>query len=501
MSESSGLRVPAADTGTSAIDELLGGRQLLIVSNRQPYRHSVHGNEMSVDRPTGGLTSGLDPIMQETGGTWIAWGDGDLDSRVVDAHDCVAVPPGDPSYQLRRVWLTDAAVSEYYYGYCNQVLWPLCHGALTRVRSEVSSWRRYRQVNELFAKAVVEQAGRRPLIWFHDYHLGLAPAFVRSGLTERALLMHFWHIPWPSWDTYRASPHGGELLEGLLANDLLGFHVPRYQHNFLECVDAALPGATIDVAAGEVAYRGHVTCTAALPMGVPVDQISERVHGAEGTSFWHTFRRRYGISATTRIGLGVDRLDYTKGLLERLSALEHLWETYPGLLRSFTYVQNATKSRSRIPAYRAVQERVEAEVDRINRRFQTADWTPIIYVTHRLSRAELCSLYRHADVGIVSPIRDGLNLVAQEYVAAQVDRDGVLVLSDQAGIHDLLGEETVTITPTDTEGFTEAIAGALRFPPDVRKRRIGSLREWVKNHSLHAWLEANFRAAIAAESQ
>lgn len=487
---------PATD---AAAIEVLRDRELLVVSNRQPYRHTEDEAGISVDRPTGGLTAGLDPVMQEMGGTWIAWGDGDRDAETVDARDCVAVPPSEPSYELRRVWLSEAEVTDYYYGYCNQVLWPVCHSALTRVRAGLRGWDRYREVNEKFAEAVIERVWESPLVWFHDYHLGLAPRYVRSALGDGALLMHFWHIPWPAWDVYRSVPHRRELLLGLLSNDLLVFHVPRYRRHFLACVSAAVPSAAIDWMTGKITAGGHVTTVAAFPMGVAMEATREGATSTRADAFWARFRRRHDITAGTRVGLGVDRLDYTKGLVERLRAIERLWETHPGHRETFTYVQNASENRSRIPAYEAVQNRVAAEVDRINRRFGTDTWTPIVYLTDRLANHELGALYRHADICIVSPLRDGLNLVAQEYVAAQTDGDGVLVLSDQAGVHDVIGDDAVSIRPTDTVGFAKAIARALAMPPGERVRRMRRLTRWVEDHNLDAWVRANFGLAREVE--
>ena len=479
--------------------EVLRDRELLVVTNRQPYRHTQGEGGISVDRPTGGLTAGLDPVMRRMGGTWIAWGDGERDVEMVDARDCVAVPPDEPSYELRRVWLTEAQVTEYYYGYCNQLLWPVCHSALTRVRASHEGWNRYQEVNKQFADAVIEQVWERPLVWFHDYHLGLAPRYVRRALGDGPLLMHFWHIPWPAWDVYRAIPHRRALIEGLLSNDLLIFHVPRYRRHFLACANAAVPSATIDRRTGQVTVEGHVTTVAALPIGVDVEAIREAAISSRADAFWARFRRRHGVTAETRIGVGVDRLDYTKGLVERLRALERLWETHPGHRETFTYVQNASESRSRIPDYAAVQNQVAAEVERINRRFGTDSWTPIVYLTERLANHELSALYRHADICIVSPLRDGLNLVAQEYVAAQTDDDGVLILSDQAGVHDVIGDDTVSIRPTDTPGFAKAIAQALAMPPGERVNRMRRLTQWVEENDLDAWLRANFRLAMEVQ--
>jgi trehalose 6-phosphate synthase len=472
-------------------------RHLIVVSNRQPYSHEFDGERICVDRPTGGLTASLDPVMQQTGGTWIAWGDGDRDFDVVDGNGCVAVPPGEPEYRLKRLWLSDEEVSDYYDGFSNQVLWPLCHSALTKVRAEGPFWQRYCEVNERFAAAVADRARGRPLVWFHDYHLALAPKLARSRLPDGALLMHFWHVPWPAWDTFRACPHGGEILDGLLANDVLAFHTARYRTNFLRCVEAGVESASIDWEANDVSYRGRTTSVEAIPMGVPVDRIRRAVASSPG-SFWQSFADDHGISEGTRIAVGVDRLDYTKGIVERLGALEWLWEHRPEWRGELTYVQNGSESRSRIPAYRDVQQSIADAIDRVNRRFGTDDWQPVVSVDDRLDRAELYELYRRADVALVTPTRDGMNLVAQEYVAAQTDGDGTLVLSDQAGLHDELGEHAVTVNPFDRPGLADAIDRALSMSYAERRHRLHHLQDRVRTRDLDAWLADNLRAADVA---
>jgi len=476
-------------------------RTLVVVSNRQPYSHEYDADgRPTVDRPTGGLTAGLDPVMKRVGGAWIAWGDGEADADVVDENGDVSVPPEDPEYRLRRVWLTDEQVRDYYYGFSNQVLWPLCHGALTNVRCDPAFWRRYRRVNERFADAVVDAVDERSVVWFQDYHLALAPRLVRHRLPEDTRVMGFWHIPWPAWDTFRACPHGRELIEGILGNDVFGVHVPRYRDQFLECADAAVDDAHVDWDAGTVTYMGRTTSVEATPMGVPVDDLRQAATSPTAERFGSTFRAGHDVPQGATIAVGVDRLDYTKGIVERLRAFERLWEQYPKWRGSLTYVQKGSESRSRIPAYRAVQDRVAELVGRIDARFGTDDWQPVIYTTEHLSEAELCGLYRCADVGTVSPIRDGMNLVAQEYVAAQVEHDGVLLLSDQAGVHDEVGDHAVTVTPSDTQAFADAIADALTMPREERRRRMTRLRRWVVDNDLDAWVRRSLPADVTAPS-
>ncbi|NHN42694.1 trehalose-6-phosphate synthase [Halorubellus sp. JP-L1] len=478
---------------------VLAGRDLVVVSNRQPYAHNYDDGEVVVDAATGGLTSGLDPFLRESGGTWVAWGDGDADREVVDADDRVRVPPEDPAYDLRRVWLDDDDVEGYYYGFSNRVLWPICHGFLGNVHSEPSYWQRYRDVNERFADVVADDlgAGDDPIVWFQDYHLALAPRMVRRAAPDGAGLLQFWHIPWPTWDTFRACPHGRAILRGLLGNDVLGFHVERYSRNFLECVDRALEDAAVDYDRGLVEYDGEATDVVECPLGIEVDRVEDGAEEGEAAGVWESFAAEHGIREDATIALGVERLDYTKGIPERLRALETVWETEPEWRGELTYVQNASESRSRIPEYAAVQETVESEIARINDRFGTEDWTPIVYTTDRLSPAELYGLYRRADVGIVSAVRDGLNLVAPEYVAAQ-DRaePGVLVLSDQTGVHDRLGRSALSVSPLDCSGFAATITVALNMSLKDRRRRHALLRDDVVSDSLSEWVRT-FAAAVA----
>ncbi|GAA0453224.1 trehalose-6-phosphate synthase [Halococcus dombrowskii] len=476
--------VPAVDDG-----------ELIVVSNRQPYTHSYDhgdgGRSITVNRPAGGLTAGLDPVMQETDGTWIAWGDGEADADVTDDNGTVRMPPESEAYTLKRLWLTDEEVEGYYYGYSNRVLWPLCHGGTMKTDYVERYWQRYQQVNETFADAVVETAGADSLIWFQDYHFTLAPRWVRDSLPDSAFLTHFWHITWPGWDTFRACPQHEQLLEGLLGNDLLGFHVERYCRNFLDCVDEALDDAFIDPEGGRVNYEGHTTVVKAFPMGIDADSIREHAEAADD-DFWREFQSSHGIDAETSVIVGVDRLDYTKGIVERLDALERLLETRPEYRGEVCYVQKANESRSLIPDYQDLQTEVQESIDRINERFGTDDWQPVIYINEFIPQRELCGLYRYADVMLVSAVRDGMNLVSKEYVAAQVDDDGVLVLSDQAGAHEELGDRALTINPYDTDAFADTIERALTMDGEERAERMVALRERVESNDLYAWMEGIF---------
>ena len=484
---------PPADA-TDLGDRLVGDRDLLVVSNREPYQHRYRddGEGIVVDEPVGGLTAGLDRVMQRTNGTWVAWGDGDADPDVVNTANCVEVPPDDPQYTLKRVWLGEQEMREYYYGFSNQVLWPLCHDLVGKAKFEGSFWDRYRAVNETFVDIVADRADDDTVVWFQDYHLARAPRLAREELPD-ATFLQFWHIPWPAWDTFRVCPQRRELLEGLLGNDLLGFHIERYCRHFLDCVEGCLDGATVDREAGEVHYEGRTTRVAAFPMNVDVDRI-ERLSADQGAEFWTEFTRRHDIDEGTYVGVGVERLDYTKGIPERLDAFERFWDDHPEWRGEFTYVQKASESRTEIPEYQDLIATVEEKVAHINDRFGTDDWTPVVYVDETLPDEELYGLYRHSDLALVTPIRDGMNLVAKEYVAAQTGAEGVLLLSDLAGADESLGGHALTVEPYDTAAFAEQIERGLTMSPDERVRRMTALRETVGTTDLGSWIRALFDA-------
>jgi trehalose 6-phosphate synthase len=468
-----------------------------VVSNREPYRHEYAGSDVEVDRPTGGLTAGLDPVMQRLGGTWTAWGDGDADFAVSDDGNTVEVPPEDPSYTLQRVPLSDEEVAGYYEGYANRTLWPLCHTATGNVEFDADYWEHYRDVNRKFAAVAAAKTDDDSTVWFQDYHFGLAPRYLRSETD--ALLMQFWHIPWPAADVFRIAPNAEALLDGLLANDLVGFHLPRYCANFMESVEELLDEAVVDWAENRILYGDRPTRVESMPMEVDTDRIAEQADAAPDAG--ERFRREYGIDPDRPLVLGVDRLDYTKGIPERLAALEHLWETRPELRGAFTYVQKGEESREGIPAYRELQSTVDRRVEAINDRFGTDDWQPVVMTTEFLDCETLYGLYRDATAALVTPVRDGMNLVAKEYVAAQDDGDAALVLSRFAGASAELEGGALLVNPYDTPGCADAIEAAVRMDDDERRRRTRHLRERVTDDDVREWIDSVFETVADVEDE
>ena len=451
---------------------------------------STSQRRMNVERPTGGLTAGLDPVLQRIGGTWVAWGDGDADCDVVDDRHCVRVPPDDPSYTLQRVWLDDEDLDGYYRGFSNRVLWPLCHGFPLLVEDRPGDFESYRRVNRRFAESALDHSGANSLLWLQDYHFALAPAQIADAASPSTTIGQFWHIPWPTPAVFVRCPHHRELLEGLLGNDLLGFHVERFAARFLDCVDRLLPAATVDRQTEVVVHDDGHTRVTATPLGIDADRHARESHDA--TEAFGTVAERLDLPETTTLGLGVDRLDYTKGIPERIVALERLFERWPEWRGEFTYVQTTSPSRTEIPAYQTLGTKVRRAIERVNDRFATDDWRPIVYTEDHLSRRELSSLYRRSDLLVVSSLSDGMNLVAKEYVAASVDGDGALCLSNRAGAHELLGDHAFTLDPHRPDRMAETIHTAMTASEVDRRRRMSELRRRVFQYDLDWWMDRQF---------
>jgi alpha,alpha-trehalose-phosphate synthase [UDP-forming] len=447
------------------------------------------GEGIRCTHAAGGLTSALDPVMQACHGTWVAWGSGNADRDTVDARDCVRVPPYNPQYTLRRVWLSEPQVRGFYYGFANSALWPLCHLHLERAVFKPLHWRHYQEVNEQFAEAVAQECQDTPAtVWVQDYQLGLCPQYLRRRLPDLAI-MHFWHIPWPPWELYRVCPWRRELLEGLLGNDLLGFHLDQYCKNFLECADRVL-GASVDMKAGVVEYEGRETWVRPFPISIDYDWWAGLARQRRTARRLALLRAKPEL-AFPIVGLGVDRLDYTKGIVSRFQAIEHFLEKYPEYQGRFCFVQIAVPSRTQIDEYRQVKEQVEIHVERINERFGSDTRKPIHYRYEHLEPSELVVYYRMADFAMVSSLHDGMNLVAKEFVASQVERKGVLICSEFAGAAEAL-DNALLINPYDVESVADTLKQAIEMSAEERSRRMARLQEHISEYNIYKWLAEIF---------
>lgn len=467
------------------VGEYLDFPEVLIVSNREPYVHTLDGDGVpKVHVPASGMVTALEPIVRACRGTWIAHGSGNADRLVVDRHDRLQVPTESPSYRLRRVWLTAEQEDGYYYGLANEGIWPLCHLAYVRPEFRETDWRQYVAVNELFAKVVAEETHKSsPVIFIQDYHFALLPVFIRQRL-RNATIVHFWHIPWPNAETFGVCPWRSDIVAGLLRADILGFHTRYHCHNFLDAVDRYVEGQ-IDREHMTVTIRDHRCQIEAYPISIewpsPWERVTRSVRECRAA-----VRERFGISDSVTLGIGVERWDFTKGILERIAAIEHLLEIRPDLRRRIVLLQVASPSRTRLPAYRELQQRTAARVAEVNWRFSVGDWQPVILLAEHQEPAQVFEFYRAADFCLVNSLHDGMNLVAKEFVSARDDEDGVLILSTFAGAARELVEALI-VNPFDAIETAAAIEAAIKMPRGERRDRMRMMRRTVKYNNVFRW--------------
>jgi len=464
----------------------LGGSRLFAVSNREPYEHSHRAGGIECSVPASGLVTAMEPILRACDGTWVAQATGDADRDTVDEYDRVRVPPDHPQYSLRRVWLTEEEERGFYFGFANEGLWPLCHIAHTRPLFRVEDWEYYQTVNRKFAEALLEEMEfeESPVVLVQDYHFALLPRLIKDARPDARVAI-FWHIPWPNAEAFGICPWQAELLDGLLGADLIGFHLQAHCNNFLDTVDRALE-SRIEREHFAVNRNGHSSLVRPFPISVA--GILEEP-AAPPLELPHVERVRLldklGVRASF-LGIGVDRVDYTKGIPERFRAIERFFEKYPAYRREFTFVQIGSPSRTQIRRYQELMEEVVQEAERINRRFQTSDWKPIVFLNRHHSHKEILQYYRTADFCLVTSLHDGMNLVAKEFVASRDDLHGVLILSRFAGAAHELGD-ALPVNPYDTEQIADSIRHALEMRPEERRMRMQRMRATVREHNVYRW--------------
>jgi trehalose 6-phosphate synthase len=491
--------------------ERLGDGKLFVVSNREPYMHVRQGNTVECVVPPSGLVTAIEPVLRACDGTWIAHGSGSEDAAFVDAHDRLRVPPDDPRYTLRRVWLSSEEESGYYEGFANEGLWPLCHMAHTRPIFRPNDWEFYKSVNRKFADVLVEEMRdtEHPVVFIQDYHFALLPQLIKAARPDARVAI-FWHIPWPNAESFSICPFQAELVDGLLGADIIGFHIQSHCNNFLETVDRVLEART-DWEQFSIRRNGHLSLVRPFPISVAWDEhtmdSSSRADGeqfslnrpsvvgydrgersrsieSEGIVFGQQ-HQELNIEGKHLI-LGVDRMDYTKGIVERLLAIEDLLQEHPWFLEKIVFVQIAAPSRTRIPSYARLKEQVHEEVNRINRKFEASGWKPVILIERQCSHEEVARYYREADVCLVTSLHDGMNLVAKEYLAARQDCDGVLVLSRFAGAAQEL-RDALLVNPYDIRQVGEAVRSGLEMSAGERRLRMERMRHQVKEHNVYRW--------------
>jgi trehalose 6-phosphate synthase len=476
----------------------LGDTRLIVVANREPYIHVKDVRQPGLVgrmwgrkprtrvrwmQPASGLVTALDPVMRACGGTWVAHGSGSGDRDVSDSQGRIAVPPDDPTYTLRRVWLTAREEDGYYYGLANNALWPLCHIAYARPVFDQHDWREYVEVNRRFADTVIDEiGGSKAIVFVQDYHFAMLPRFVKDARPD-VTICQFWHIPWPNREAFRVCPWGQDILHGLLGNDLLGFHVQYHCNNFLDTVDRTLE-SRVDYEHFAAWRGGRPTYVKPFPISID-PALWAGVDGAGWAKDVAATRRKLRIG-DVKLVIGVDRLDYTRGIPERLQAFARLLDRRPEWREKVVLLQIGAPTRDQIGRYQALSAEVQQLVTAINRKYGTKHWDPVIYRRQHHSPGEIGAFYRAADVCVVSSLHDGMNLVAKEFVASRTDEHGVLLLSEFTGAAKALAD-VVPVNPFSPDSFAEALHDALVMPADEQYRRMRGLRAEVLSHTVFDW--------------
>jgi len=473
------------DTLRRILASELPGAQVIVVSNREPYIHNLKDNgDVELVVPASGLVSALEPITRACAGTWIAYGGGSADRLTVDRNDRVDVPPGRPSYTLRRVWLNEEEYQGYYLGFANEGLWPLCHIAFTRPVFRTSDWHAYEAVNRKFADTVMAEArNERPIVLVQDYHFALLPRMIRERLPE-AIVITFWHIPWPNSEVFSICPWRERILDGLLGSSIIGFHTQFHCNNFTESVDRFLE-SRIEREDAAISYGGEMSLVHAYPISIewPPARLEDLPSVVECRDH---LRARFGLDEDVKLCVGVERLDYTKGILDRFDALEEMFSQHPEWIGRLVFLQIAAPSRGTLPAYQQLYEDCLRRADELNRRYGGDGYKPVLMVAEHHTQAQVYEIYRAADVCLVTSLHDGMNLVAKEFVAARDDEQGVLLLSTFAGAaRELL--EALIVNPYDATMMSDALLQALTMTEEEQRERMMRMREIVRDNNVYRW--------------
>lgn len=468
-----------ADKLKEFIRSKMSDKKIIVVSNREPYMHVRNGKQIECIEPASGLITALDPVLKASGGLWVAHGGGNADKDMVDRRNLLRVPPDNPQYDLKRVWLTTEEEEGYYYGFSNEGLWPLCHIAHARPIFKIDDWARYQEVNLKFARAVADEIDGDSFVFIQDYHFSILPRLIKER-HPTAKIAIFWHIPWPNPEAFGICPWKREIVHGMLGADIIGFHTQFHCNNFLETVDRTLECQT-DWEHFTTTRMGQTSIVKAFP--ISVDFAPPIKH--KDLPSKEDLLKNLGVKASL-MGIGVDRIDYTKGIPERFRAIERFFEKYPEYLGIFTFVQVGAPSREHIKRYHDLISEVETEADRINWKFQAKGWKPIIFIKKHLSHAEIEPYYKRADICIVNSLHDGMNLVAKEFVAARDDERGALILSTFTGASREL-KDALLINPYDIEQTADMIKVGIEMDPEDQKLRMIRMRNMVREHNIYKW--------------
>lgn len=462
----------------------LPGAEIIVVSNREPYIHNKTEKRIEVQTPASGLVAALEPVIRACSGTWIAHGSGTADRDVVDSRDSIRVPPNAPIYRLRRVWITEEEQDGYYYGLANEGLWPLCHIAFVRPIFRETDWRHYELINRRFAKAVAEEARTdNPIVLVQDYHFALAPRMIRE-LLPKATIITFWHIPWPNAETFGICPWKERILEGLLGSSIIGFHTQFHCNNFIETVDRFIE-SRIDRERAAVTLGGEETKIRPYPISIEWPPKALECQPSVESCRSNVFRR-LSLPANTRLAVGIERFDYTKGILDRMHAIDLLLSTNPEWKNELTFVQVAAPTRTKLNSYNTLQNEAISLANQINTRHGNGHYQPIRLLVRHHEPAEVFELFRAADICVVSSLHDGMNLVSKEFIASRDDELGVLILSSFTGASRELSEALI-VNPFDASEMASAFAIALRMPLEEQRERMRLMRQQVREQNVYRW--------------
>lgn len=473
------------------IKDIAKDRPFFLVSNREPYVHTRNGNKIDYHSPASGVISALEPVMESCGGTWIAVGSGNADRETVDKNDKIAVPPREPKYSLKRVWLTEDEEEGYYNGFSNEGLWPLCHQAYTRPIFRKNNWEEYVKVNKKFADTIISEMknAKNPIVFIQDFHLALVPRMVKDKRPD-ATIGIFWHIPFPNQESFSICPWKKEILDGILGADIVGFHTQLHSNNFIETVRREIE-SLVDVERFTVTRDRHVSLIKNFPISIEFPSQDTNLEKSEKAKILKNFD-----ITSPLIGLGVDRLDYTKGILERFKAVEIFLRKYPAYQGRFTFLQISVPSRTKVKRYQDFKKEVEQEADRINALFKKNGWKPIVLSLKQYTHSELSKFYKLADFCLITSLDDGMNLVAKEFVSSRSDEKGVLILSEFTGASRQL-TNALLINPYNGEDAAESIKAALEMGPTEQTKRMHAMREEVKTHNIYLWSAEIIKALVS----
>jgi len=460
------------------------GYKLITASNRQPYIHHLKKGKVAATRGPGGVITALDPVMRRLGGTWVCSGAGEAD-KLVAKNGKVEVPPQNPSYTLKYIWLTKSENIGYYYGFSNQALWPLSHLVFMKPVFRNQDWEIYKKVNKKYAKSISRQIkGKKAVVFIHDYHLALVSKYLKKTDPQVKTIM-FWHIPWPTYDIFRILPQRKEILKSMLSHDLIGFHIGYFGTNFLDAVSAEIE-AQINREKNTVRYQKHISKIGGYPISIDFDGINESSKSKEVQNMSKELEEEFNLKEY-KIIIGLDRIDYTKGIIERIKAIGCLLDRQPQLKGKIKFIQMGEVSRIHLPQYKKLNERVNNLVEEVNFKYSKGHWRPITFVRRHLDFKEVLSFYQIADLCIVSSLHDGMNLVAKEFVSSKFDLTGALILSRFTGACRQL-EGALLVNPYHTENFSKRIFQALTMKETEKKKRMKKLRESIYQDDIWNWI-------------